>query len=55
MRTVYNGKTKSVLLDEATGDHYLQFKDSATGEDGVLIQDPIRLAAASPAKVKMGC
>ena len=36
MRTVYNGKTKSVLLDEATGDHYLQFKDSATGEDGVF-------------------
>jgi len=36
MRTVYNGKTKSVLLDEGTGDYYLLFKDSATGEDGVF-------------------
>ena len=36
MRTIYNGKTKTVLLNEGTGDHYLHFKDSATGEDGVF-------------------
>ena len=36
MKTIYSGKTKSVLLDEETGDHYLYFKDSATGEAGVF-------------------
>jgi phosphoribosylaminoimidazole-succinocarboxamide synthase len=36
MKQLYNGKTKTVYLDEATGDHYLLFKDSATGEDGVF-------------------
>ena len=36
MQTLYSGKTKSVLLDDGTGDHYLLFKDSATGEDGVF-------------------
>jgi len=34
VRVVYEGKTKTVLRDEATGDTYLRFKDSATGEDG---------------------
>ena len=36
MQTVYSGKTKSVLLDEGTGEYYLLFKDSATGEGGVF-------------------
>ena len=36
MKTLYNGKTKTVLSDEATGAVYLLFKDSATGEDGVF-------------------
>ena len=36
MQVKYSGKTKSVLLDEGTGDHYLLFKDSATGEDGIF-------------------
>ena len=36
MKTVYDGKTKKVLLDEANGDYYLFFKDDATGEDGVF-------------------
>ena len=36
MKTLYSGKTKEVLLDEATGDHFLLFKDSATGADGVF-------------------
>jgi len=36
MKTIYTGKTKDVLLDEATGTRYLLFKDSATGENGVF-------------------
>ena len=36
MKTVYNGKTKTVCMDEATGEYYLFFKDDATGEDGVF-------------------
>ena len=36
METIYQGKTKNVLVDEATGDRYLFFKDDATGEDGVF-------------------
>ncbi len=35
MKTLYEGKTKTVLEDEA-GAVYLLFKDSATGEDGVF-------------------
>lgn len=34
MKTLYEGKTKNVLLDEAEDRVYLLFKDSATGEDG---------------------
>ena len=36
MKVVYKGKTKDVLKDEDTGNCYLLFKDSATGEDGVF-------------------
>ncbi len=36
MKTIYDGKTKTVLLEEETGDYYLFFKDSATGEDGMF-------------------
>jgi len=36
MKTIYDGKTKTVLLDEANGDYYLFFKDDATGENGVF-------------------
>ena len=36
MKTIYTGKTKNVLKDEATGNYYLFFKDSATGENGVF-------------------
>jgi len=34
MKLVYEGKTKNVLTDEASGDYFLLFKDDATGEDG---------------------
>ena len=36
MELLYSGKTKDVLFDKETGDRYLFFKDSATGEDGVF-------------------
>lgn len=36
MKTLYEGKTKDVLTNEATGALYLLFKDSATGENGVF-------------------
>jgi phosphoribosylaminoimidazole-succinocarboxamide synthase len=36
MKELYDGKTKTVLLDEANKEVYLLFKDSATGEDGVF-------------------
>lgn len=36
MKTLYEGKTKDVLLDESNDRVYLLFKDSATGEDGVF-------------------
>ena len=36
MKTLYSGKTKDVLKDDATGDYFLLFKDSATGENGVF-------------------
>ena len=36
MKTLYDGKTKTVLLDEATGAVNLLFKDTATGENGMF-------------------
>lgn len=36
MKTLYDGKTKTVLADEATGAVHLLFKDDATGENGVF-------------------
>jgi len=36
MKTLYEGKTKTILRDEKTGDYYLFFKDEATGENGVF-------------------
>ena len=34
MKTLYDGKTKTVQVDEASGEIYLLFKDTATGENG---------------------
>ncbi|MCL2059889.1 MAG: phosphoribosylaminoimidazolesuccinocarboxamide synthase [Oscillospiraceae bacterium] len=36
MKAVYDGKTKRVMVDEASGETYLFFKDDATGKDGVF-------------------
>jgi phosphoribosylaminoimidazole-succinocarboxamide synthase len=36
MKTIYKGKTKDVLVNEATGEYFLLFKDDVTGENGVF-------------------
>jgi phosphoribosylaminoimidazole-succinocarboxamide synthase len=36
MKTIYEGKTKDVLLNEESCEYFLFFKDSATGENGVF-------------------
>ena len=36
MKTIYEGKTKTVLADEASGNYFLLYKDSATGENGIF-------------------
>jgi len=36
MKTLYDGKTKTVMLDEDTGVVNLFFKDTATGENGMF-------------------
>lgn len=36
MKTLYEGKTKDVLINEEEGSVYILFKDDATGEDGVF-------------------
>jgi len=36
MKILYDGKTKTVLTDETTGEKFLLFKDDATGENGVF-------------------
>ena len=36
MKTLYDGKTKTVMLDEASGVVNLFFKDTATGENGMF-------------------
>jgi len=54
MKTIYEGKTKSVLLDEATGEHYLLFKDSATGENGVFDPGFNTVGGSVPGKGRVG-
>ena len=54
MKTLYNGKTKSVLLDEKTGGIYLFFKDDATGEDGVFDPGSNTVGGSVEGKGKIG-
>ena len=54
MKTIYDGKTKTVLNDEATGDYYLLFKDSATGEDGYFDPGFNTVGGSVPGKGKVG-
>ena len=54
MKTLYEGKTKNVLLDEATGEVHLLFKDSATGEDGVFDPGSNTVGGSVAGKGKIG-
>jgi phosphoribosylaminoimidazole-succinocarboxamide synthase len=54
MKTIYNGKTKQVLQDTATGDYYLFFKDSATGENGVFDPGSNNVGGSVSGKGKTG-
>jgi Phosphoribosylaminoimidazolesuccinocarboxamide (SAICAR) synthase len=54
MNTIYTGKTKDVLKDEATGAFYLLFKDSATGENGVFDPGSNTVGGSVKGKGKVG-
>ena len=54
MKMIYSGKTKDVLVDEATGDTYLFCKDSATGEDGVFDPGSNTVGGSVEGKGKVG-
>lgn len=54
MKKLYNGKTKDVLTDEATGEVYLLFKDSATGENGVFDPGSNTVGGSVDGKGKIG-
>ena len=54
MKTIYSGKTKDVLLNEATGETCLLFKDSATGENGVFDPGSNTVGGAVKGKGRVG-
>ena len=54
MDTIYKGKTKDVLLDATTGERYLLFKDSATGENGVFDPGSNSVGGSVEGKGKVG-
>lgn len=54
MKELYDGKTKKVFQDEATGTVWLLFKDSATGEDGVFDPGSNTVGGSVPGKGKDG-
>ena len=54
MKTLVDGKTKKLLLDEATGDIFLFFKDSATGENGVFDPGSNAVGGFLPGKGRTG-
>lgn len=54
MKTLYSGKTKDVLLDEAANVVYLLFKDSATGENGVFDPGSNTVGGSVAGKGKIG-
>lgn len=54
MKTLYDGKTKKVLLEEATGDVYLFFKDDMTGENGVFDPGSNTVGGSVEGKGKIG-
>jgi len=54
MKALYNGKTKTLLTDEQTGDVYLFFKDDATGENGVFDPGSNTVGGSVDGKGKIG-
>ena len=54
MKTLYEGKTKNVMLDEATNVVHLFFKDSATGENGVFDPGSNSVGGSVEGKGKVG-
>jgi len=54
MKTLYDGKTKIVMEDEATKEVYLFYKDSATGEDGVFDPGSNTVGGSVEGKGKIG-
>ena len=54
MNTIYRGKTKDVLKNETTGECFLLFKDSATGENGVFDPGSNTVGGSVAGKGKIG-
>ena len=54
MNIIYDGKTKTVLTDEATGECFLFFKDNATGENGVFDPGSNMIGGSVAGKGKIG-
>ena len=54
MKTLYDGKTKTVLLDETANEVHLLFKDSATGENGVFDPGSNTVGGSVDGKGKVG-
>jgi len=54
MKKLYEGKTKNVMLDEATGIVHLFFKDDATGENGVFDPGSNTVGGSVAGKGKVG-
>ncbi len=54
MKVLYSGKTKDVMLDEATNVVSLFFKDSATGENGVFDPGSNTVGGSVEGKGKIG-
>ena len=54
MKKLYDGKTKNVFTDEATGAVYLLFKDDATGENGVFDPGSNTVGGSVEGKGKIG-
>lgn len=54
MKTLYEGKTKSVLTNEENGAVYLLFKDDATGENGIFDPGSNTVGGSVEGKGKIG-
>lgn len=54
MKKIYDGKTKTVLLNEENGSVYLYFKDDATGENGVFDPGSNTVGGSVEGKGKIG-